>query len=248
MTSHASRRLVHSGLAAATLALFATPASAVNIPEGGAVTPDSVFVIHFQVQEGCEGAPTDGLEVTIPASVSNPQPEQVPGWDVEVTTQGADAAGAQADAEATAESEDGSADAGLTVVSWTGGSVQAGAFQEFGLRARFPDDPGATIAFAVLQRCGLVERAFTAGDDQDPAPTVTLSERFGPRDINALSDSVTQLQSDIEELSAQIGGVDMPNLRSRVKDNEDAVDDLEPRLTELQEQVQALQDPQPSES
>jgi periplasmic copper chaperone A len=248
MTWNTPRRLIRGGLAAAIVALIATPASAVNIPEGGAVTPDSVFVIHFQVQEGCEGAPTDGLEVTIPASVSNPQPEQVPGWDVEVTTQGADAIGAQVDAAATAQSDGGSADTGLTVVSWTGSSVQAGAFQEFGLRARFPDDPGATIAFPVLQRCGLVERAFSAGDDLDPAPTVTLSERFGPRDINALSDSVSQLQSDIEELSAQLGGVDVSNLRSRVKDNEDAVDGLETRLTELQEQVEALQDPQPSES
>jgi hypothetical protein len=29
------------------------------------------------------------------------------------------------------------------------------------MRARFPDEPGATIAFPVVQRCGTVERAWT---------------------------------------------------------------------------------------
>lgn len=229
MTLTTSKRLLRGGMAAGAVALLAAPVSAVNIPEGGAVTPDSVFVIHFQVQEGCDGAPTDGLEVTIPDVVSNPLPEEVPGWDVDVV-------------EADPTSGDDGDASGQVVVRWTGGVLEEGAYQEFGLRARFPDEPGSTIAFPVVQRCGTVERAFTEGDDESPAPTVTLTERFGPRDITELSDSVAQMQTEIEDLTAQVGSVDTPNLRSRVRDDEDAIKDLDARVKDLEKQVKALEE------
>lgn len=85
-----------------------------SIPEGGAVTPDSVFVIHFQVREGCEGAATDTLEVAVPASVKNPTPEAIDGWDVAVTP-----------------AEPGTSVS--TTVTWTGGPLEDGSFKEFGL-------------------------------------------------------------------------------------------------------------------
>lgn len=232
MTSISPNRMFRGALAAGALALLAAPASAVNIPEGGAVTPDSVFVIHFQVNESCDGAPTDGLEVTIPDVVSNPQPEEVSGWNVEVAT--LDPAD---DPDAGDE-----ASAGPTVVRWSGGVIEEGTFGEFGLRARFPDEPGVTIAFPVVQHCGLVERVFTEGDDEDPAPTVTLTERFGPRDIADLSDSVAQMQAQIDALSAQVGNVDVPNLRSRVSDAEDAVQELETRIDDLDTRLNAVED------
>lgn len=228
MDTTGPKRLIRGAVAAGALALVAAPVAAVNIPEGGAVTPDSVFVIHFQVQEGCDGAPTDALEVTIPAQISNPLPEAAPGWDVAVGT-------------LDDESSDGDAEP-LTVVRWTGGSLQDGAFAEFGLRARFPDEPGASIAFPVVQRCGLVERTWSGSDGDSPAPTVTLTERFGPRDLVELSDSVAALSSQIEEMDAELGTVDVPNLRSRVSDTENAIDDVMSQLDELQKQVASLQD------
>ncbi len=238
MTTIIPRTLVRSAIAAGALSLMSAPVSAVNIPEGGAVTPDSVFVINFQVQEGCDGAPTDVLEVTVPDVVTNPLPEDVPGWDVEVTTEVADAS------EGDSTDED---DAVLTVIRWTGGPLEEGAFAEFGLRARFPDDPGAVIAFPVRQQCGTLERAFAEGDSQNPAPTVTLTERFGPSDIADLSDAVAQMQAEIEELADQIGSVDAPNLRSRVSDSEDAVQDFDSRLKDLENQLQSLEDSQPEQ-
>jgi uncharacterized protein YcnI len=243
MTPMALTRTSAATLAAGALALLAAPVSAVNIPEGGAVTPDSVFVINFQVNESCEGAPTDGLEVTIPDVVSNPQPEEIAGWDAEVVTLGAE--GADAGDEGSAE---------RTVVRWSGGVVEEGAFQEFGLRARFPDDPGATIVFPVVQHCGLDELVFTEGDEERPAPTVTLAERFGPRDIAALSDTVAQMQeqadelsAQIDELGAQVGSVDLPNLRSRVSDAEDAIMELESSVDDLDQRLEAVEEEAPAE-
>ncbi len=219
MTKGMARAAVLAGLAG----LVAAPAAAVNIPEGGAVTPDSVFVINFQVQEGCDGAPTDALEVTIPDSVESPLPESVSGWDVTV--------------ESMATGDDGGEQ---TVVRWSGGPLPDGTFKEFGLRAGFPDDPGAVIAFPVVQRCGDAELAWIDDSGQMAAPTVTLSERFGPRDIADLDASVAQLQEESKALTEQIGSVDVANLRSRVSDTEDALKEVTDRLDGIEEQLGQL--------
>ena len=220
MTKVLARSAVTAGLAG----LIAAPAAAVNIPEGGAVTADSVFVINFQVQEGCAGAPTDALEVTIPEAIQSPQPEWVSGWDATVET---------IPAENNGEGE-------RTVVRWTGGPLPDGSFKEFGLRARFPDDPGATIAFPVVQTCGTSERSWTDEEGEMAAPTVTLNERFGPRDILDLRDSVGQLRSEVDGLIEQLADVNVSNLRSRVSDTESGLTDIMDRLDAIDEQLGQL--------
>jgi uncharacterized protein YcnI len=225
MMNRATKALARGALAAGLTGLIAAPAAAVNIPEGGAVTADSIFVINFQVQEGCDGAPTDALEVTVPASIQSPQPEWVSGWDVTVETvpaEGDDTEGEQ------------------TVVRWSGGSLPDGTFKEFGLRARFPDEPGATIAFPVVQTCGSVERSWTDDGGEMAAPTVTLNERFGPRDILDLRDGVVQLRTEFDELREQLGGVDAANLRSRVSDTERSLEQIAERLEAVEGSLEEL--------
>ena len=145
------RALMRAAWLAGVAGLAAVPAQAVNIPEGGAVTPDSVFVIHFQVREGCEGAPMDALEIAVPASVQNPMPEAIDGWDVTVTP-----------------AEAGTGDS--TMVSWTGGPLEEGSFKEFGLWARFPDEPGAVLTFPAVQRCGTTEVIWDGHGGRDACP------------------------------------------------------------------------------
>jgi uncharacterized protein YcnI len=197
-----SAALAVSSLALASSAL---PAGAnVNIPEGGAVTPDSVFLINFQAQGGCDGLPMDTLEVTIPSEVDNPVPEDVPGWTVETETTDDDV---------------------TTLVRWSGASLDPETFLEFGMRLIFPDDAGATIEFPVIQRCGL--------EEVTSSPTVTLTPRFGPRDIIALSEAQDALRADIEALDARLGSVDPKNIHVRVTDTENAIENLRDRLDEL---------------
>lgn len=198
-------------LAGSALALTAIglPAQAnVNIPEGGAVTPGSVFVINFQAQGGCDGVPMDTLEVTIPDAVNNPMPEDIPGWTVETET---------ADDDST------------SLVRWSGGPLDAGTYLEFGMRVGFPDEPDATIEFPVTQLCG--------SEEVTSNPTVTLSPRFGPRDLIDLSEAQSALQADIEELNARLGNVDPTNLRSRVDDVETAIEEIQQRLDEMAAQM-----------
>ena len=182
------RQPMVAGLTAAMLITFAAPVLGgnVNIPEGGAVTPDSVFVINFQVQEGCDGLPMDALEVTIPEVVNNPVPEGVPGWTVETET---------------VPASDGTSR--VTLVRWSGGPMEDGTFYEFGLRAGFPDEPDSTIEFPVVQRCGDVMSTS--------APTVVLTPRVDQQDLVALSDSVAAIRTQVEALESRLGGVDPEN-------------------------------------
>lgn len=222
------RAAVTAGSIACLLALLAGPARGVNIPEGGAVSADSVFIIHFQVQEGCDGAPTDALEVTIPEVVANAVPEAVPGWSVEAQT--VVTAGAEEEAEPQ-----------VSRVRWTGGSLPDGQFLEFGLWARFPDDPGAVLEFPVIQRCGQVERAWTGEDEAMPAPTVTLQPRLGPRDLLALADSIGALEARIEDLEERLGDADPGNLRARMRDMEASGEELLGRLDDLEQRLSDLE-------
>lgn len=213
--SNKLRQPMVAGLTTAMLITFAAPVLGgnVNIPEGGAVTPDSVYVINFQVQEGCDGLPMDALEVTIPEVVNNPVPEGVPGWTVETET---------------VPASDGTSR--VTLVRWSGGPMEDGTFYEFGLRAGFPDEPDSTIEFPVVQRCG--------DEISTSAPTVVLTNRFDQQDLVKLTDSVAAIGAEVEELGSRLGGVDPENLRTRVSDSEAAIKEIMGRLDALESATQ----------
>lgn len=190
-----------AGLAGGLALAMAAPAAAeVNIPEGGAISPDSVFVINFQVQGGCGDLATDTLEVTIPEEVSNPTPEAVPGWDVEFETEGDR----------------------IALVRWSGSEVPPGTFFELAMRVGFPDTPGATIAFPVVQRCGVEEEVS--------APSVVLQQRFGPRNILELDETV------------EANSVAIADLEERDSELAARADEQEERLRSLEETIDALGD------
>jgi uncharacterized protein YcnI len=218
------RALLRAACLAGVAGLAAVPAQAVNIPEGGAVTPDSVFVIHFQVREGCDGAPMDALEVAVPASVQNPTPEAVDGWDVAVTP-----------------AEPGSGDS--TILTWSGGPLEEGSFKEFGLWARFPDEPGAVLTFPAVQRCGTTEVIWDGSDGATPAPTVALTERIFQEDLEELRVSVGDMASQVDEINEQLGDVDAANLRSRVSEAEEALEEIVSQVEELTSRIGELEPP-----
>lgn len=232
------RRGILAGALASLMVTGAVPASAVNIPEGGAVTPDSVFLFHLRVTEGCDGLPMDELEVTIPEGVTNPKPEAVAGWDVEIEDPAdMDEEMDEVEAEeADDATEDGDEDEFVpTVVRWAGGELEDGLLLDFGMRARFPDTQDEVLEFQVVQRCGEIEQEF--------APTVKLTTRYGQGEISALADSVDELRAevdvlraDVDKIQGQIGEVNVTGLRNRVVVLEDEVVELDERVTMIEEE------------
>jgi uncharacterized protein YcnI len=220
----AKRAILRGACLAGVAGLMALPAQAVNIPEGGAVTPDSVRVIHFQVRESCDGAAMDTLEVAVPAAVQNPMPEAFDGWTATVTP-----------------AEPGTGDS--TIVTWTGGPLEEGSFKEFGLWARFPDEPGATLTFPTVQRCGAAEVVWDGTDGATPAPTVLLTDRVLQQDLQELRVTVADLATQMDEITEQLGDVDAANLRSRVSENEDTLDDVATQIEDLMARIDELEPP-----
>jgi uncharacterized protein YcnI len=227
--------------------LLAVPVAAnVNIPEGGAVARDGVSVINVRVLDGCEGEATDRIEVQIPEAVSGVVPAHVPGRSVEVETAAAEETDAESDgAETTAEIAD---DENVTLVRWTGGPLPAGQFMDFGMRAYFPDEAGMTVAFPVVQGCGLTEIVWDGErDSENPAPLVSIGNHVGQRDLGELQDTVETLSADLTSLTEQLEGVDPTTLQGRLGDVESRIDERLPELVErmnrLADRIGALEEP-----
>ena len=222
MTSiHAPRRAILGGALAGLMVAAALPVSAVNIPEGGAVTPDSVFLCQLRVTSACEGLPMAEREVTSPDSETTPVPEAMADWDTLITAP-----------------EEMDEEAEPTVITWSNGLLEDGYLLDFGIRARFPDEEGEVLEFPVVQRCGDVEQEF--------APTIKLSTRYGQAEIAEIDAEVDQLSADVEVLRAdvdqlqqQVGDVNVVNLRGRVGEAEKAINELDERVTALEEGEEA---------
>jgi uncharacterized protein len=67
----------------------------------------------------------------------------------------------------------------VATVTWEGGKIAPGEFDEFGFSAKVPDAPGTTLAFPALQTYsnGEVVRWIGAADSDTPASRVTLGAK-----------------------------------------------------------------------
>lgn len=237
-----SRGVLGAATIAAATALLATPAVAnVNIPEGGAVARDSVSVIHLRVFDGCDGQATDRLEVGIPETVRSVIPAAVPGWTVEVET----ADGASEETKAPAEVGD---DERVSLVRWSGGPLPAGQLMDFGLRAYFPDEAGATLSFPVTQGCGSTEIRWDGEPgSENAAPLVAIGNHVGQRELGELEDTVRGLSEDLAQLRDELTGDGDTSVESRLGAVETRVDERFPeivdRLNRLADRIGALEEP-----
>jgi hypothetical protein len=117
-------------------------------------------------------------------------------------------------------------------VRWSGGSVPAEQFLDFGIAAVFRRAP-VDLPFPVTQRCGDAEVTWTevAAEGQDPAdldfpaPIVSVASPAPSVDVGALQTRVEELETRLERL---------PRLAERI-------DELEAQV----ERLQASPSPEP---
>jgi uncharacterized protein YcnI len=171
-----SRRLAGAITGGALLTALAAPVSAhVDIIDGSAVHGGGHGTqITFRVPHGCDGAPTDTLEVQVPEGVTGVKPRWMAGWTIETDPRAA-AASAAPDASRTP------VDGEVGVVRWSGGPLPDTQYLDFQVLAVFPATPG-DVYFPVVQRCGDAEVSWieipAEGQSEDdlehPAPVVTV--------------------------------------------------------------------------
>ncbi len=66
----------------------------------------------------------------------------------------------------------------IDTVTWSGGTIRPGEFQEFGVSFRTPEEPGVELTFPAVQTYsgGEVVRWIGPADADSPAPRVTITE------------------------------------------------------------------------
>jgi len=134
-------------LATACLGLLALPALAHVSLETKSAPAGTPYKAVFQVGHGCEGSPTTGMAVQIPAGFQGTKPYQKAGWTVTVKRE---KLAKPYDSHGKSVIED------VSLVTWTANSPQAALqdanFDEFMLRGTLPEAAGP-LWFKVLQTC-----------------------------------------------------------------------------------------------
>jgi uncharacterized protein YcnI len=165
-----SVRILRVAAPAAFLLAAGAPAAAHITLETAEAPAGSYYKAVFRVSHGCKGSPTTAIRVHIPAGAASVKPQPKPGWQVEIV-RGEPHGG---HGRGTAVSE----------VVWTGRLLDEH-YDEFVLRMKLPDTPGAALLFPVIQTCEQgeqrwVERAEPgkpAGHDKMTAPLLRLTPK-----------------------------------------------------------------------
>ena len=166
--------------AATMVVVSATPAGAHVTPDKSEVPAGGFTAIALTVPHGCDGSPTNRLDIEVPESILNVTPEMVPGWNVDVAT------------EPLAEPVEGGHGEEITeresVVTYTaqpGQELPDGLRLSFTLGFRAPDTPGEHLFFKTVQGCiegetAWVEEYTGEGEEPEhPSPVVLVTESEG---------------------------------------------------------------------
>ena len=149
-------------------ALFLAPAAVAHVTVNpDAVQADSFARFDVRVPNEQENASTTKLVVKLPKGLVEVSFQPKPGWKRSVTME-------KLATPVTLEGETITEQVGT--VTWQGGTIAPGEFDEFGLSAKVPNDPGAKLTFPAVQTYsnGDVVRWIGAPDADEPAPQVTL--------------------------------------------------------------------------
>jgi periplasmic copper chaperone A len=151
----------------AVLALAPTAVAHVTLqpeeaPAGGFTRLD------VRVPNERDNADTTKVDVQFPPGFLSVSTEPVPGWNIKITKRKLDKPVEQFGEQVTEE---------VGRVTFTGGSIRPGQFQDFGLSLAVPDKPGSTVTFKAVQTYsnGEVVRWIGPPDSEEPAPQVKLT-------------------------------------------------------------------------
>jgi periplasmic copper chaperone A len=146
------------GVAIGTVALgvwmLAGPASAHVEADPASVAAGSTDTITFNVEHGCGDSATVKLEMKLADGVTDAKPAAIDGW--------------------TSSEEAG-------VITWTGGPQPHDQPLDVPVEMTFPDAPGATLLFPLVQTCEQGETRWVdppnpdGSEPEDPAPLVELT-------------------------------------------------------------------------
>jgi uncharacterized protein len=168
-----------AALAGATVVLAAVPAFAHVTVQPDSAPKGGYSTVAFKVPCEEDNASTVKLEVALPTDhpIASVSIQPVPGWTAKVTT---------AKLKTPLKTDDGTVDSAVTRITWTGGRIAPGQFQQFPVSLGPLPDDADTLTFKALQTYsnGDVVRWIEipqAGqpEPQNPAPELKLTAAGG---------------------------------------------------------------------
>jgi len=160
--------------AAAALALPAAASAHVTLQPQSAPA-GSYTVFDVRVPNERDDSATTKVEVKLPPGFVSASWQPVPGWRATVEMERL---------ARPVETENGPVSEQVGTITWSGGTIPPGAFQDFPISVKLPDRAGETLTFKALQTYanGEVVRWIGAPDGDEPAPQVTLTAAGGEGD------------------------------------------------------------------
>jgi uncharacterized protein len=152
-------------------ALLAVPAASAHVTVNPNEVPaDSFSRFAIRVPNETEDTETTKITVQLPASVSFVSFQPKPGWKRTATMVKLAKPITNDEGETVTER--------IATVTWEGGQIAPGEFDEFGMSAKVPDKQG-TLVFPAVQTYsnGDVVRWIGAPDADTPAPRVTVTAK-----------------------------------------------------------------------
>ena len=165
-------------VAVAAIAALAPVAFAHVTLETKEAPADSYYKAALRVGHGCGGSPMVRMRVQIPDGVTAVKPQPKPGWHL--TTLIGKLAVPYDDGHGKMITE------GVREVVWSGGRLLDEHYDEFWIRVKLPNTPGATVYFSTVQECEkgvhrwieIPEAGKTRGDYKEPAPQLLLTPKL----------------------------------------------------------------------
>lgn len=117
--------------------------------------------VSIRVPHGCEGAPTNIVEVQIPDGFTSIKPQAKAGWVVETEIVALDEP---------IEMHGNTITERVSVIRWTGGNLADNQYDDFGISLKAPDAAGTTAEFPTIQYCGDDSVAWIGED----APSIDI--------------------------------------------------------------------------
>jgi periplasmic copper chaperone A len=148
----------------ALVLLMAAPALAHVTVQPPEAPTGSFFAFAVRVPNERPDAATTEVEVQFPETVTNVSVQPHPGWDYEVKMKTLDEP-IEVFGEEVTEAVD--------TITWSGGTIAPGEFDEFGFSVRTPDEPGELV-FPALQTYEGGEVVEWIGDEESEEPAAEV--------------------------------------------------------------------------
>jgi periplasmic copper chaperone A len=189
--------------AAMAAALVLAPAAAAHVTLNPPEWEAGGFArFALRVPNERDAAATTRVTVKFPEQILSASFQPIDGWRREVKMVELDEP-IEVEGEQVAERID--------TVTWSGGRIEPGEFEEFGVSFQVPEEPGSELAFPAVQRYsnGDVVRWIGPPDSDEPAPVVAVLEPAAEEGAAAATPAPTPAQSGGSgEADEESGGSD----------------------------------------